>query len=64
MFSNKAKAHIKGGKRFPKIDGIVTFKEVSNGVLVTAKINNLPQSNMCCNGRFFGFHIHEKGEDN
>lgn len=30
MFSNKAKAHIKGGKAFPQIDGIVTFKEVSN----------------------------------
>lgn len=59
MLSNKVKAHIRGGKSFPKIDGIVTFKEVSNGVLVTAKINNLPQSNMCCSGRFFGFHIHE-----
>lgn len=40
---NKAKAHIKGGKNFPKIDGIVTFKETKNGVLVVAKINNLPR---------------------
>ena len=34
----------KGGKDFPELAGIVTFKEVSNGVLVTAKINGLPQS--------------------
>lgn len=44
MFLNRAKAHIKGGKKFPKIDGLVTFKEVSNGVLLTAKITGLPKS--------------------
>ena len=36
MFSNifcDAKAHVKGGKNFPAIDGLVTFKEVSNGVM-------------------------------
>lgn len=62
MFTNifsSAKAHIKGGKKYPKIDGTVTFKEIKNGVLVTAKINGLPQSNNNCIGRFFGFHIHE-----
>ena len=59
MFSNKLKAHVKGGKDFPELAGIVTFKEVSNGVLVTAKINGLPQSDTSCLGRFFGFHIHE-----
>ncbi len=56
---NTAKAHIKGGKKYPKIDGTVTFKETKNGVIVTAKINNLPQSKDRCKGRFFGFHIHE-----
>lgn len=56
---NNAKAHIKGGKNYPNIDGIVTFKETKNGVLVTAKINGLPQSTSNCTGRFFGFHIHE-----
>ena len=56
---NKATAHIKGGKKYPRIDGIVTFKETKNGVLLTAKINNLPQSNKACKGNFFGFHIHE-----
>lgn len=48
MFSNKAKAVIKGGKSFPNINGLVTFKEVSDGVLLTAKINGLPQSKDIC----------------
>ena len=56
---NIAKANIKGGKKYPKINGVVTFREVKNGVLVTAKINGLPQSSDSCTGRFFGFHIHE-----
>lgn len=56
---NSAKAHIKGGKKYPKIDGIVTFKETKNGILMTAKINGLPQKIGNCTGRFFGFHIHE-----
>lgn len=62
MLSNifyDAKAHIKGGKLYPKINGFVTFNETKNGVLVTAKINGLPQSKNKCTGRFFGFHIHE-----
>ncbi len=54
-----AKALIKGGKLYPKIDGIITFKETKNGILVTAKINGLPQSKDKCNNNFFGFHIHE-----
>ena len=63
MFTNifkVAKAHIKGSTKYPKIDGIVTFKETANGVLLTAKINGLPQSKDHCKGRFFGFHIHER----
>lgn len=54
-----AKAHIKGGKKYPKIDGTVTFKETKDGVLVTAKISGLPQSKDNCTSKFFGFHIHE-----
>ncbi len=56
---NTAKANIKGGKEYPKIEGIVTFKETKNGIILTAKISNLPQSKDKCKGRFFGFHIHE-----
>lgn len=59
MFFYDAKAHIKGGKNYSTIDGSVTFKETKNGVLVTAKINGLPQSKTKCTGRFFGLHIHE-----
>ena len=53
---NTAKAHIKGGKKFPEINGIVTFKEV----ILPAKVNGLPQSKDHCKGRFFGFHIHNR----
>ena len=62
MLSNifyDAKAIIRGGKKYPKINGSVYFNETKNGVIVTAKINNLPQSKNNCTGRFFGFHIHE-----
>lgn len=62
MFSfvfNTAKAIIRGGNGFPEINGIVHFKETQNGVILTAKIQGLPQSNNNCTGRFFGFHIHE-----
>lgn len=54
-----AKAHINGGRKYPKINGIVTFKDTKDGILVTAKIDGLPQSTDNCTGRFFGFHIHE-----
>ena len=56
---NTARANIKGGKLYPKISGVVNFQETSKGVVVTAKINGLPQSKNNCKGRFFGFHIHE-----
>ena len=59
MFFYDAKAHIKGGKNYPNIDGTVTFKEIKKGVLVTAKINGLPQSKTNCTGRFFGLHIND-----
>ena len=63
MFSNifnGAKAHIRGSKDFHNIDGTVDFRETKNGVLLTAKIQGLPNSKDRCTGRFFGFHIHER----
>ena len=60
MFFYTAKANIKGGSKFPQINGTVAFKEVKNGIILTAKINGLPQSKDHCKGRFFGFHIHER----
>ena len=56
---NSATAHIKGGKLFPYIDGVVDFEEYREGVLMTCKINGLPKSQINCRGRFFGFHIHD-----
>lgn len=56
MFSNffkTAKAHIKGSKKYPNIDGIVTFRETANGVILTAKINGLPQSKDKCSRKIF-----------
>lgn len=60
MLFNTAKANIKGGKKFPQINGTITFKEVKNCVILTAKINGLPQSKDHCKGNFFRFHIHER----
>ena len=52
---HSAKAHIKGGKRYPKIDGIVTFKETREGVILTAKIHGLPKSTTPCKRKIFRF---------
>ena len=53
-----ARAEIKGGKKYPQIEGIVTFRQTKRGVIVTAKIENLPHSNQKCETGIFGFHIH------
>ena len=55
---NNAEAKIKGGSKFPEIDGNVYFSQTPKGVIVTAKINNLPYLNEKCTQRIFGFHIH------
>lgn len=62
MLLNTAKAEIRGGKKYPKIRGIVTFRQTNKGVIVTAKIYNLPTKIGKCNDRIFGFHIHEGTE--
>lgn len=56
---NTARANIRGGRLYSNIKGVVNFQETNKGVIVTAKINGLPQSKNNCKGRFFGFHIHE-----
>lgn len=60
IFNKKeAHAHIKGGKKYPNINGEVDFKETREGVILTAKIHGLPKPTNKCKGRVFGFHIHE-----
>ena len=50
-----ARAEIRGSGDFPDIHGTVTFRQMTNGVLVTAKICGLPTDNGC---GIFAFHIH------
>lgn len=50
---NMARAEIKGGKKYPRIRGIVTFRQTGKGVLITAKIYNLPATIGKCNKRMY-----------
>lgn len=59
MLLSMARAEIKGGKKYPKIKGIVNFRQTSKGVLITAKIYNLPTKSQDGKRGIFGFHIHE-----
>lgn len=54
-----ANAIVKGSERYKDIRGDVTFKQMKNGVLVTAEISGLPNNTDKCDGGVFGFHIHE-----
>ena len=51
-------AHIRGDAEHPELLGYVSFYDHPDGVLVTADIRGLPDSNT----GFYGFHIHEGGE--
>ncbi len=48
-----ARARVRGGKAFPDINGIVTFRQTPRGVLVTANICGLPADR-----GIYAFHIH------
>ena len=56
-----AVACVSGGRAYPKLKGIVRFRQNCGGVLVTAEVTGLPQDG------FYAFHIHEgescAGED-
>ncbi len=54
-----AKAKITGGSMHPEICGEICFNQMRDGVLITTQICNLPHSNIKCDSRIFGFHIHE-----
>ena len=51
-----AVAILRGGASMPKLHGEVRFYHARQGVLVVAKVSNLPKGNTA---GFFGFHIHE-----
>ena len=61
-FFYDAKATVIGSKKYPKLKGTFWFREVKEGVLVTAKIYGLPTSSKDCNNRVFAVHIHQKGD--
>lgn len=58
----QAAARIAGSESYPDISGAVRFYQTNKGVVVWAEINGLPHSNLPCQERIFGFHIH-KGTD-
>ena len=58
----QAAASIAGSENYPDISGTVRFYQTNKGVIVWAEINGLPRSEVPCQKRIFGFHIH-KGTD-
>ena len=52
-------ADIKGSEKYPDIHGAVWIYPYFQGSLVIAEIAGLPTEKDSCNGRIFGFHIHE-----
>jgi len=52
-------AQIAGSDSYPQITGTVRLYTHEQGVLLYAQINGLPETEQKCEGRFFGFHIHE-----
>ncbi len=63
--TGEAVAYIKGGPLAPDIFGIVIFRNVPGGTLVSADITGLPSYRPAEGGHDpvgpHGFHIHEKG---
>ncbi len=58
----QAVARVTGSKDYPGLSGAVRFYQTPKGVLVFAQVSGLPHSDLPCQGRVFGFHIH-KGAD-
>lgn len=58
----QALAQLAGSPSYPGISGTVRFYQTGRGVVVYAEIRGLPHSDLPCQGRVFGFHIH-KGTD-
>ena len=50
-----AVAHIRGSDEYPELRGTVRFRQMRDGVLVTAEIDGLPGAGE----GVYGFHIHD-----
>lgn len=55
----QAAAIVQGSYKYPKISGTVQFYKCDKGILVTARIFNLPNYDDKCKYGIFGFHIHQ-----
>lgn len=55
----QAAASIAGSKDYPGISGTVRLYQAGPGVIVLARVSGLPQPDVPCRERVFGFHIHE-----
>ena len=58
----QAFAQLAGSPDYPGLSGTVRFYQTGRGVVVYAEVRGLPYSDLPCQGRVFGFHIH-KGTD-
>lgn len=54
-----AQAMVAGGPGHQNLKGKVSFYPVKNGVVLTARVEGLPQGTEHCASNIFGFHIHE-----
>lgn len=54
----QAAASIAGSQDYPGISGAVRLYQTNAGVIVLAQVSGLPQSDIPCQERVFGFHIH------
>ena len=63
LISGKPSAYaiIKGGEKFPDIEGVVAFYQGFNEVIVALEVKNLPDSKEPCAINKFAIHIHEGG---
>ena len=51
--ASSAKALLKGSSKYPDLHGVVNFKQMKNGVLVTVEVFNLPFEK--CKNEIYGF---------
>ncbi|MGI6007395.1 MAG: superoxide dismutase family protein [Ruminococcus sp.] len=58
----QAQATIRGSQAFPDLTGVVYFYPLWNGTFIIAEIENLPSASQICEGKIFGFHIHDGGQ--
>ncbi|MBQ9151437.1 MAG: superoxide dismutase family protein, partial [Clostridia bacterium] len=57
----QAWAAVQGSERYSEIYGVVRFYQTTLGVVVSAEITGLPDTEDPCMAPIFAFHIHEGG---